>query len=77
MLFLFLAFLFLLMKRLYIDAKKTKYWSPFLGLLGFVIANLTLVSFSMFEMGLLIAVFANKHFVEQHKKRLLITQNQR
>ena len=58
--FFFLGFLFLLMKKLYKNAKITSIWAPFLAFLGFAIANLTLVTFSVFEMGLIIVLVADK-----------------
>ncbi len=60
----FIIFLFLLLKRLYIHAKLTNYWASFLGFLGLVIANFTLVTFSVFEMGLILALFVDVY----HKK---------
>lgn len=63
----FLSFLFLLLKKLYKDAKFTSYWAPFLGILGFVLSNFTMVSFVVFEMGLIIAMVADKYYVQQKK----------
>lgn len=61
---IFLVFLFLLLSKLYRDAKLTGRWATFLGLLGFGLANFTLVEFSVFEMGLIITLAANKYFVQ-------------
>lgn len=58
----FLTFLYLLMNKLYKNAKKTKKWAPFLGLFGFVLANMTLVTFSVFQMGLIIALVADRFY---------------
>lgn len=70
--FLFLLFLFYLLKKLYLNAKRIKIWAPFLGLLGFAIANLTLVAFSIFEMGLIIALVADRFYNQNEviRKRL-------
>ena len=61
---LFLSFLFMLLKRLYNDAKVTKVWAPFLGFLGFAIANLTLVTFEFFYMGFIIVLVANRYYTQ-------------
>lgn len=71
----FLAFLILLLKGLYEGAKMTHFWSPFFGVLGFAAANLTLVTYSFFEMGLIFAVLANKYFIQINKNEEHITQN--
>lgn len=62
---MFIIFLFLLLSKLYKDAKLTGRWASFLGLLGFGLANFTLVEFSVFELGIIITLMANKHFVQQ------------
>jgi hypothetical protein len=59
---LFLLFLFFLLKRLYKDGKITGYWSPFIVFIGFSLNNFTEVNFSVFEMGLLVVLFANTYF---------------
>lgn len=69
---LFLSFLYLLLKRLYYDAKKTNVWAPFLGFLGFAVANLTLVSFEFFHMGFIIAFLANKYYMQEINNKILI-----
>ena len=68
---LFLIFLYLILKKLYRDAKKMQKWAPFLGVLGFAIANLTLVTFHFYQVGLLFALFANQHYLLQHNKKVL------
>lgn len=67
---LFLSFAFLFMRKMYLDAKKTQQWAPFFGILGFFLANLTLVNFSFFYMGLLFAVLANKYYLKIKKQSL-------
>jgi hypothetical protein len=62
--FFFMGFLYLLFKKIYINAKKTNLWGPFLGILGFALANLTLVYFSFFEMGLLYALMVDKYYID-------------
>lgn len=64
---LFLSFLFLLLKKLYKNAKVVKVWAPFLGFLGFAIANLTLVSFNVFHMGLIIVLVVDKYYNQNLK----------
>lgn len=58
----FNMFLYLLLKKLYLNAVTTRVWAPFLGILGFAIANLTLVNFSIFQMGFIIAMVADKYY---------------
>lgn len=65
----FMIFLFLLMRKLFLDAKKTGAWGPFLGFMGFVLSNLTLVTFSIFELGFIIAFLANKYHVQQYEEQ--------
>ena len=43
-------------------AKIHTYYSPFLGMLGLALANLTMVTFSLFEVGLIVSVFMNKYY---------------
>lgn len=69
---LFLSFLFMLLKRLYNDAIKTNVWAPFLGFLGFAVANLTLVSFEFFHMGFIIAFLANKYYTQENNEKIMI-----
>ncbi|MET2984903.1 O-antigen ligase family protein [Aureibaculum conchae] len=71
----FLIFIFLITKRLYKDAKITTYWGPFLAFLGFALSNLTLVHFSVFEMGLLFALLTNKYYLHRHNKQILSINN--
>ncbi len=72
--FLFLTFLYLLLKKMYKDAKTTGVWAPFLSILGVAMANLTLVTFSFFEMGLIIVLMVNKYNLQDKvvKKSLYV-----
>jgi len=63
--FFFLSFLFLLLKKLYKNAKITGIWAPFLGILGFALANFTLVYFPLFQMGLILVLVANEYYVSR------------
>jgi len=72
---LFLIFLFFFLKKIYQNSKKTSHWAPFLGLLGFAVANLTLVAFSIFELGLIFAVIADKYFIEKKNFNLMLKYN--
>ncbi|WP_157972901.1 O-antigen ligase family protein [Aureibaculum luteum] len=69
---LFLSFLFFFLRKMYRNAKNTAHWAPFIAILGFAVANLTLVTFSLLELGLLFAVLADKYFVEQKKSNLML-----
>ena len=59
---LFMIFLVLILRNLYLMAKIHTYYSPFLGMLGLALANLTMVTFSLFEVGLIVSVFMNKYY---------------
>jgi len=65
--FLFLSFLFLLLKKLYKNTEITGVWAPFLGMLGFALANLTLVYFPVFQMGLILVLVADKYYMSINK----------
>jgi len=60
--FFFLAFLISLLKKLYQTGKVMGVWAPFLGFLGFALANLTLVYFKVFEMGLILILVADRYY---------------
>lgn len=70
---LFIGFMYLFIKRMYLHAKLTNRWAPFFGVLSFFVANLTLVTFSLFEMGIIFAILADKYFVQQHNRELKLT----
>lgn len=72
---LFICFLFLITRKLYRDAKITTYWGPFLGFLGFAISNLTLVHFSVYEMGLLLALLTNQYYIKRHNEQLSLKRS--
>ena len=65
----FLSFLFLLLRKLYRSAKRTKIWAPFLGILGFALANLTLVYFSIYQMGLILVLVAEQYYSQNYVER--------
>lgn len=67
---LFLLFLFYCLKMLYKTAKRTKRWSPFFGLICFLLANFTLVNYSMLELGLIFSLVSSKYFTEQQNFHL-------
>ncbi len=66
--FFFLSFLFLILNKLYQNAKITGIWAPFMGFFGFALANLTLVTFSVYEMGLFIVLIADKYYSQQNRR---------
>ncbi|MDY0278150.1 MAG: hypothetical protein RBQ97_08695 [Acholeplasma sp.] len=57
---------FLLFKSLYKTAKATNYWGSFFAFLVFLWANLTLVMFSLFYYGILIAIVFDKYYKDSH-----------
>ncbi len=59
----FLLFLYFIMKKLYFEAKSSNFWGAFFVYLGFVLANWTLVNFTILYYGLIIAlVFHNYYY---------------
>ena len=62
----FIFFLWCLMKKLHNTAKRLDYWGPYWGMMGFIVANLTLVHLNMNIPGLLICLAYNKYY-EQYK----------
>lgn len=60
---LYFLFIFNLMKRIYQNSKKTKYWGPFFGWLSFLIANLTLNCFHPTQAGLMVSLIFSKFFM--------------
>ena len=67
--FFFLSFLFLLLRKLYRNAKKSGIWAPFLGMSGLFFANLTLVTFFMMQMGFFIVLIADRFYHQDTKNR--------
>ena len=57
--------MYLLLKKIYIDAKITGFWAPYLAFLGLALANLTLVTFSLYEIGLIMVLVANKFYTQK------------
>ncbi len=66
----FLSFLILILKKLYKTGKILGVWAPFLGFLGIALANLTLVYFMIFEMGLIIVLVADRYYNLNTKLRI-------
>jgi len=68
----FLLFLYFILRKFYINAKKTGKWAPFLGILGFAIANLTLVTFHFFQIGLLFALVTDRYYMQIFERNKLL-----
>lgn len=62
----FLFFVYCLMKKLYSTARRFDYWGPYWGMMGLVVANLTLVHLNLNIPGLLLCLAYNKYY-EQYK----------
>lgn len=58
---IFLSFIIILLLYLYRLAKANNYWGSFFAILAFVLANFTLVEFSIFYHGLLLAILMAKY----------------
>ena len=59
------------MKYLYKTAKTHNFWGSYFAMFGFILANLTLVTFSIYEMGLVVALVFNKHFSDIENEKNL------
>ncbi len=74
---LYLAFLFALLKRMWHMSRSSNYWGGFFAILAFAIANLTLVEFSLFYHGLLLALIFSNHFYDERTKNFSFFSNQK
>lgn len=66
---LFLSFVALLLHHLYVFAKVNRYWGGFFAVLAYALANWTLVEFSFFYHGLLLAVIFGRHYKNEVTER--------
>ena len=66
---IFLLFLYHLMKKLKREAKQTRFWGAYFAYLGFILANLTLVTFTVFWVGLNMALLFHRYYVLQLKNK--------
>lgn len=64
-LFIF-GFWILIFKDLYITARRSNYYGSLFAFIAFLVANLTLVYYSIFYYGLLITFIFNKYFKDQY-----------
>ncbi len=62
---IYLLFLITLTRKLYCDAKDNDYWGSFIGWFMFLLSNLTLVFFDIFNMGILMLLIFNKGVVSK------------
>ncbi|WP_198439858.1 O-antigen ligase family protein [Pareuzebyella sediminis] len=67
---LYLTFLFSFLKRMWKMSKISNYWGGFFAILAFAVANLTLVEFSLFYHGLLLALVFTNHFYHERTKNI-------
>lgn len=67
---LFLSFLFLLLKKMYMNSNSTKRWAPFLGMMGLAINNLVDVNFQLFVMGLILSLVVDKYYSQSINTKL-------
>ncbi|MCD4828963.1 MAG: hypothetical protein K8R90_05985 [Candidatus Cloacimonetes bacterium] len=63
--FLYIGFIFFLMRRLWRIGKVLGKWGPFVGMLTFVIANFTLVNLFVFQMGHILAMVFKRYYEQQ------------
>lgn len=70
---LFLIFLYQIMRKFYRESRQTHFWGAFFAMMGFVLGNLTLVTFSIFWAGLIVAMIFQRYFMlEYTSKKWLI-----
>jgi hypothetical protein len=69
-LFLF-GFWFFLSRKMYLNAKKTKYYGSFFALLVFLWGNMTLVKYSMFYYGIIFAFIFDKYYQNMYNVNYL------
>lgn len=72
---IFLTFLVSLLLRMWKMARESHYWGGFFAILAFFVANFTLVQFSLFYTGLLLAIIFSNHFYAESTKVLISSQN--
>lgn len=72
--FLLFGFWFMLAKRLYKTAKKTKYWGSFFAFLIYFWAQAALVNYSIFFTGLIFALVFDKYHYDKLKFESINTQ---
>lgn len=53
---------FLILRKFFLNARKTNYYGSFLAFLCFLVANITLVEYSIFHVGLLFSFVFDKYF---------------
>ena len=66
---LFILFLVSMMKKLKRTATRHNYWGPYWGMMGFVLANVTLVFFHINVCGLLLCLVYNKYYEQQNTEQ--------
>ncbi|MBK8505599.1 MAG: hypothetical protein IPL46_27400 [Saprospiraceae bacterium] len=62
---IYLAFIVSILRHLYNEALRSRYWGSFFAILAFVIANFTLVELSIFYHGLLLAMLFSRQLRNQ------------
>lgn len=65
---LYFGFLLLLFKRMHKNAKRTGIYGPIIAMACFLITNLVMVSFNLLEIGIVIALVADKYYSMNWKK---------
>jgi O-Antigen ligase len=58
---LYLLFVYFLMRRLYMVSKETQRWGAYFAILGFLLANLTLVYLTLYEVGIITSLVYYKY----------------
>jgi hypothetical protein len=61
---IYLLFLLLLTRELFLGARKTSQWGPFFSLLLFITTNLTAVILDMFYLGIIISLLFHKYYMQ-------------
>lgn len=71
----YFSFLILLVKRLFITAKKSQYWGAFIGIICFLFTNLTLDLNHFLEPGLIFLMIMNRYYGDKIETLLKLKIN--
>ena len=67
---LFLIFIFQFVRKIFYESKISNFWGGFIAILGFVIGNLTLVTFTIFWAGISMALLFHKYYLDTLPKAI-------
>jgi len=68
----FILFLLFLLKNMYKNAKLTNEWGAFFGFMVFVISNLSLVWFNLYNAGFVLCLIFDKYYIDRYNFQKMI-----